>query len=184
MSTVIPRPIGWVSSVGVDGTLNLAPFSFFNGVSGAPPVVMFSVGPRRGSTKDTLRNVQETGEFVVNIVSQDLAEAMNQTSGEWDYGVDEFELAGLTPAPSVDVGPPRVAEALAAMEAKVSQLVPVEGTSSTMVLGQVVRFHLRQDMLRPNGLVDPVQLQPVGRLGGTEYSKLGEVFEMVRPRVG
>lgn len=180
-SVVVPRPIAWVSSVGADGSSNLAPFSFFNGVSGSPPTVMFSVGQRRGSPKDTLRNVQETGEFVVNFVDETLAEAMNLTAGEWPYETDEFELAGLETVAAVDVRPPRVAAALAAMEARVTQIVPVEGTPSTMVVGRVVRFHLREGLLRPNGQADAALLRPLARLGGTEYATLGRIFSMERP---
>src|SRR5512140_3448189 len=115
ISVVVPRPIGWTSTIGVDGSLNLAPFSFFNAVSNVPLTVMLSVGQRRGNPKDTLRNAQETGEFVINIVTEDLAVAMNETSGEWAYEVDEFDQAGLTPAPSIDVRPPRVAAASIAL---------------------------------------------------------------------
>jgi len=183
LSVVAPRPIAWVSSVGADGTLNLAPFSFFNGVGGTPPTVMFSVGQRKGQIKDTLRNVQETGEFVVNLVNEALAEAMNQTAGEWSYEVNEFEIAGLSAAASVDVHPPRVAEAPVAMEAKVTQIVPVLGTTSTMVLGRILRYHVRDDLLRPEGLVDATLLRPLARLGGDEYATVGKVFTMKRPKV-
>jgi flavin reductase (DIM6/NTAB) family NADH-FMN oxidoreductase RutF len=185
ISTVIPRPIAWVSSMGADGSLNLAPFSFFNVVNGTPPVIMISVDSRRGRKKDTLRNIEETGEFVVNMVDLELAEAMNQSSGEWDYDVNEFEVARLATAASVDVRPPRVAAAKAAMEARLTRIIPldVEGGSSTMILGQVVRLHLREDIMRPDGLVDASLLQPVARLGGPEYASLGEVFSMERPVV-
>ena len=114
VSVVVPRPIAWVSTQGVDGIPNLAPFSFFNAVGGNPPTLMFSVSQRAGQAKDTLRNVQETGEFVVNVVDLALAEAMAYTSGEWIYEVDEFEMARLETAPSVEVKPPRVAAALSA----------------------------------------------------------------------
>ncbi len=183
LSVVAPRPIAWVSTIGADGTLNLAPFSFFNGVGGTPPTIMFSVGQRKGKAKDTLRNVQETGEFVVNIVSEELAEAMNITSGEWEYEVNEFELAGMETAPSVDVRPPRVALAPVAMEAKVTQIVPVIGTTSTMVLGRILRYHIREEMLRSNGLVDASLVRPITRLGGDEYATIGRVFSMARPKV-
>lgn len=183
LSIVVPRPIGWVSTVAADGSRNLAPFSFFNAVGGPPPIVMVSVAERRGEQKDTLRNARETGEMVLQIVERGLAERMNRTSGEWPHGVDEFAEAGLEAAPSVDIRPPRVAAAAIAMEARVTQLVPVEGTSYTMILGQVVRYHLRDDLLRENGLVDAAKLAPVARLGGDEYAALGELFEMVRPRV-
>lgn len=181
LSVVAPRPIAWVSTIGPDGTPNLAPFSFFNGVSGNPPTVMFSVGRRQGEPKDTLRNVQETPEFVVNMVSEALAEAMNETAGAWTYGVSEFDVAGLEAAPSVDVKPPRVADTPVALEARVTQIVPVEGSTSTMVLGRIIRYHVREDLLRPNGQVDMKRLLPITRLGGNEYATIGDVFEMFRP---
>ncbi len=181
-SLVVPRPIAWVSTVGADGTLNLAPFSFYNAVSGRPPTVMFSLGRRKGVEKDTLRNCRETGEFVVNVVDETLGEKMNLTSRECAYDVNEFELAGLSPAPSLMVRPPRVAAAAAAMEAKVSQIVPVEGSPSVMVLGRVVAFHLREDLLEPNRIVNSELLRPLGRLGGSDYyTTLGRVFRMPRP---
>jgi flavin reductase (DIM6/NTAB) family NADH-FMN oxidoreductase RutF len=185
ISTVIPRPIAWVSSLGADGSANLAPFSFFNVINGTPPIVMISVGSRRGQKKDTLRNVEETGEFVVNMVSMDLVDAMNQSSGEWDYEVSEFEMAQLETAASIDVKPPRVAAAKAAMEAKLTRILPldVEGGSSTLIFGQVVRIHLDETILRPDGLVDADLLQPVARLGGPEYAALGKVFSLDRPVV-
>jgi flavin reductase (DIM6/NTAB) family NADH-FMN oxidoreductase RutF len=184
LSVIIPRPIGWISTVGADGTPNLAPYSFFNGVNGNPPIVMFSAARRRsGEIKDTLRNVQETGEFVVNVVDEALAQQMNLTSGEWPYEVSELEVAGLETAPSLDVRPPRVAAAPAALEARVTQLVPVEGTRSTIVLGRVLRYHVRVDLLRASGLVDAALLRPVARLGGEEYGTLGRVFAMPRPEV-
>lgn len=181
-SLVAPRPIAWVSSIDSRGRINLAPFSFFNAVATKPLIVMLAIG-RKGSTpKDTLKNLQDTGEFVINIVSEELAEAMNITSGDWPPEVNEFEILQLTSLPSIDVKPPRVADAPAAMEAKVRQIVPVEGTSSTLVLGEVVRFHLREGVLRPNGLVDPLLSKPVARLGDNEYATLGHVFTMNRPK--
>jgi flavin reductase (DIM6/NTAB) family NADH-FMN oxidoreductase RutF len=182
ISVVVPRPIGWTSTIGADGSLNLAPFSFFNAVGGSPPTVLISVGQRIGKPKDTLRNVRETGEFVINIVNEELAEAMNQTSGEWDYEVNEFERAGMTPASSTDVMPPRVAEAPIALECKVTQIVPVTDTAYTLILGHVLRFHIRSDLLRPNGLIDALRLRPVARLSGDEYATIGRVFEMKRPQ--
>lgn len=182
ISSVVPRPIGWASTVSPDGAPNLAPYSFFNGVAGPPPVVMISVGRRAGQPKDTLRNVEQTGEFVINVVDETLAEQMNHTSGDWAYGESEFDLAGLAMTPSVAVAPPRVAAAAVALEAKVQQLVPVDGTSYTMVLGRVVRFHIRADLLRANGLVDAMLLRPVARLGGDEYATVGRVFELSRPQ--
>lgn len=180
-SVVIPRPIGWTSSLAADGALNLAPFSFFNAVGGSPPTVLVSIGQRQGEAKDTLRNIAATGEFVINIVDETLAAAMNATSGEYPPDVDEFAVAGLTPAPSEVVRAPRVAEAKVALEVKATQIVPVQETSYTLVLGRVVRFHIEDGLLRPNGLVDAARLKPLARLGGDEYAPLGPVFEMKRP---
>jgi flavin reductase (DIM6/NTAB) family NADH-FMN oxidoreductase RutF len=183
ISVVVPRPIGWVSTVGADGTPNLAPFSFFNGIASSPPTVMVSVSRRADQPKDTLRNAQETGEFVLNIVDEALATRMNQTAGEWPYEIDEWQQAGLVAVPSVDVRPPRVADAPVALEATVTQIVPVEGTHYTMILGRIVRFHIRDGLLRDNGLVDAELLRPVARLGGDEYATIGGVFAMARPQV-
>jgi flavin reductase (DIM6/NTAB) family NADH-FMN oxidoreductase RutF len=182
ISVVVPRPIAWVSTVGADGSLNLAPFSFFNAVGGTPPTVMVSVGQRAGVPKDTLRNVQETGEFVVHIVNEELAERMNQTSGEWSYDVDEFELAGLTTLPSTNVRPLRVAEAPIAMECRLTQIVPVQDTHYTMVLGQVLRYHIREELLGPDMRVKAMQLRSIARLGGDEYTAIDRVFMMERPK--
>ncbi len=182
ISVVVPRPIGWTSTIGVDGSLNLAPFSFFNAVSGVPLTVMISVGQRKGHPKDTLRNAQETGEFVINIVNEELAAAMNESSGEWAYEVNEFDRARVAPAPSIDVKPPRVAEAPIALECKVTQIVPVIDTTYTLILGRVLRFHLQSDLLRPNGMVDALRLKPLARLSGDEYATLSGVFEMKRPQ--
>lgn len=181
ISILVPRPIAWVSSQGKDGAANLAPYSFFNGVGGTPPTIMVAIGQRRGQTKDTLRNIQETGEFVVNIVGAELAKQMNLSSGEYPYGVDEFALAGLATAPSIDVRPPRVAQAPAAMEVKASQFVPVEGTGYTLVIGRILRYHLREGLLRPDGLVDARLLNPLARLGGDEYALLGDILAIPRP---
>jgi flavin reductase (DIM6/NTAB) family NADH-FMN oxidoreductase RutF len=182
-SIVVPRPIAWVSSMGADGSTNLAPYSFFNAVGNAPPTIMLAIGRRKGKIKDTLRNITETKEFVVNIADAKLSEKMVYTSGDWSYGMSEFEQAGLEIIPSLVVKPPRVKDALVSMEVKATQIVPVEGTESTMVLGHIVYFHIRQDLLRENGTVNPNLLQPVARLGGTEYATLGRVFSMMRPRV-
>ncbi len=180
-SLVVPRPIAWVSTRGQDGSVNLAPFSFFNAVGDQPPTVMVSIGRRRGAPKDTLRNIEETGVFVVNFVSQDLSAAMNVTSGDWPYGDSEFARAGLSLAPGDAVDAPRVAQARAALECRLSQVVPVQGTTYTMVLGQVQCFHLAEGLLRPNGTADPAALNALGRLGGDEYAPLGPAFAIPRP---
>lgn len=182
ISSVVPRPIGWVSTIGLDGTLNLAPFSFFNAVGGNPPTVVISVSQRKGDPKDTFRNIRDTGEFVVNIVTEELATAMNESSGEWVYHVDEFERAQVTPTLSIDVKPPRVAESPISLEVKMTQIIPVDDTHYTLILGRVVRFHIREELLRPNGLIDADKLRPLARLGGDEYATIHQVFEMKRPQ--
>lgn len=181
-SLVVPRPIAWVSSIDHRGRINLAPFSFFNAVATNPLIVMLAIGKKGPTPKDTLRNLKETGEFVINIVSEELAEAMNISSGDWPPEVSEFEVLQLTSLPCINVKPPRVADAPAAMEAKVTQIVPVEGSSSTLVLGEIVRFHVAEGMLRPNGLVDPLLSKPIARLGDNEYATIGRVFTMNRPK--
>jgi flavin reductase (DIM6/NTAB) family NADH-FMN oxidoreductase RutF len=183
-SLVAPRPIGWISTISAEGQANLAPFSFFNAVAGPPPTVMVSVSQRAGGgPKDTVRNAEQTREFVAHIVERRLAEQMNATSAEWEHGVDEFDRAGLARVASTDVRPYRLAGVAVALECRLTQVVPVEATRYTMLLGQVVRFHLKDGLLRPNGLADPRQIDPIARLGGDEYTSLGEVFEMIRPRV-
>jgi len=182
-STVTPRPIAWVSTRGKDGSLNLAPFSFFQALCGTPPLIMLSIGQRQGNPKDTLRNIQETGEFVINIVTEELAEKMNLSSGEYTADVDEFALAGLIPAPSEVVSAPRVAESPINLECKLTQIVPLEGSDYSMIIGEILRWHVADGLLAPDGLVDTARLRPLGRLGRDEYVKFGEVFEMLRPKV-
>jgi flavin reductase (DIM6/NTAB) family NADH-FMN oxidoreductase RutF len=184
-SIVAPRPIAWVSSISAEGVPNLAPYSFYNAVAGFPPTIMFSVSYRRKEPKekDTLRNVKKTGEFVSHIVDEAMADAMLQTAVEFSYGVSEFEVAGLKSLASVDVRPPRIADAPVAMECQVTQIVPVEGATNVMILGRVLRFHVREDLYRPElGLVNTVEMKPITRLGGsTEYTKIGELFSPELP---
>jgi flavin reductase (DIM6/NTAB) family NADH-FMN oxidoreductase RutF len=179
-SVVAPRPIAWVSTISADGVPNLAPYSFYNAVAGFPPTIMFSVSYRRREPKekDTLRNVKAVGEFVSHIVDEAMANAMVQTATEFDYGISEFEMAHLDTLASVDVKPLRLADAAVAMECKVTQIVPVEGATNVMVLGRVLRFHIRDDLYRENlGLVDTIRMKPITRLGGAvEYTKIGELF--------
>ena len=184
-SIVAPRPIAWISTMNASGTPNLAPFSFFNAVAGFPPTIMFSVSYRRKEPriKDTLRNVQVIAEFVCHIVDETMAEAMARTAMDWPAEISEFDAAGLTAVPSCDVRPLRVAEASIAMECKVTQIIPVEGATNVMVLGQVLRFHVREDLYRPElGLVDTVAMKPITRLGGpVEYTRIGELFLLPVP---
>ncbi len=180
-SLIVPRPIAWISTINSDGTPNLAPFSFFNEVSANPPTVMISIGQRRdGTPKHSLQNIQENCQFVVNLVSENLVEVMNITSRDYDEGVSEFAEAGVSAAKSLEVAPPRVAEAVAAMECRATQIIPVEGSAYTLVLGQVIRYHLQDDLVNAEGLADPHVLKPVARLGGAQYTSLGRVFDLSR----
>jgi flavin reductase (DIM6/NTAB) family NADH-FMN oxidoreductase RutF len=179
---VVPRPIAWVSTVGADGVNNLAPFSFFMGVCGDPPTIAFSSGPRAKDHKDTLRNAEHTGDFVVNIVDDDRAEAMNLSSGEYPAGVDEFALTGLTAAPGVKVRAPRVVEAPVSLECRVAQIIPVGRGPHSLVLGEIVYFHVRDDVYEAaTGRIDVARLKPIGRLAGHQYSYIHDIFEMKRP---
>ena len=179
---VVPRPIAWVSTVGADGVNNLAPFSFFMGVCGDPPTIAFSSGPRAKDHKDTVRNAEHTGDFVVNIVDDDRAEAMNISSGEYPAGVDEFALTGLTAAPGVKVRAPRVVEAPVSLECRVAQIIPVGRGPHSLVLGEIVYFHVRDDVYEAaTGRIDVARLKPIGRLAGHQYSYIHDIFEMKRP---
>jgi len=133
---VVPRPIAWVSTLGADGVHNLAPFSFFMGVCGDPPTIAFSSGPRAKNRKDTVRNAEHTGDFVVNVVDDDRAEQMNRTSGEYPPEIDEFALTGLTAAPGVRVRSPRVVEAPISLECRLAQVIPVGNGPHSLVLGR------------------------------------------------
>jgi flavin reductase (DIM6/NTAB) family NADH-FMN oxidoreductase RutF len=181
ISTVTPRPIAWVSTRGTDGSHNLAPFSFFQALSGTPPYIMISVGQRKGAVKDTKRNIEETGEFVINMVSDAMAEQMNKTSGEYTADVDEFAVAHVTPVQADLVNVPRVAESPVSMEAKYVQSIALPGSEYTVILGEILRWHIADGLLAPDGLLDLTQIRPVARLARDEYTRFGEVFEMPRP---
>jgi flavin reductase (DIM6/NTAB) family NADH-FMN oxidoreductase RutF len=183
IGSVVPRPIAWVSTVDAEGRCNLAPFSFFQAICPDPPTVIVSVGRRaNGERKDTALNALATGEFVVNIVDLALAEAMNATSADFPYGMDEFEMAGLATTPSQRVRPPRVAEAPIALECRLSQSLPVgRGPDDYLLLfGEVLALYVRDDLYE-NGRINHALLQPVGRLAGNQYSKPGEIFDLIRP---
>ncbi|MFQ5845298.1 MAG: flavin reductase [Planctomycetota bacterium] len=180
ISVVVPRPIAWVSSRSRDGTLNAAPFSYFQAVSSKPPVVMIAVGKRSGGVlKDTRRNIEETGEFVVNVVSESSAARMVQTSADYDAAVSEFGEVGLGAAASERVAPPRIEECAVSMECRLDRILEVGGSS--IVLGEVVLFHVAERVLAGDGAtVDPARLRPLGRLGGAGYAPLREVVEIPR----
>lgn len=185
-SLIVPRPIGWVSTVSPDGIVNLAPFSFFNGLSDAPPMVMIACnGPGvRGARKDTLANIEDTGEFVVNLATEALTQQMNTSSATLPPEVDELALAGLTPAPSTLVKAPRVAESPAHLECTHFQTVALPTTRpevpNNMVIGSVVGVHI-DDSILTDGLVDTLKFRPLARLGYMEYTVVDNVFSMLRP---
>jgi flavin reductase (DIM6/NTAB) family NADH-FMN oxidoreductase RutF len=184
---VVPRPIAWVSTVDAEGVANLAPFSYFMAITHDPPTIAFSASPRAEyagvpGKKDTLRNVEVTREFVVNLVDDALAEAMNVTSGEYPPEVDEFAQAGLATARSVKVKAPRVATAPINMECHLQQIIPIGNRPSHLVIGRIVQLHLRDDVYdAASGRIDMHRLRPVGRLAGNLYSYIHDIFEMKRP---
>lgn len=178
---VVPRPIAWVSSVAADGGLNLAPYSFFNVVNVDPPVVMFAPSARPGRPEglaDSARNALETEEFVVNVVTEPFAEAMNATSATLAPGENEFEHAGLETTPAERVDPPRVAGIEVAFECELYDAVEIG--SNTMVLGEVVLAHLA-DGVTTDGKLDVTKVDAVGRLSGSYYCHTGDRFRMERP---
>ena len=183
---VSPRPIAWVSSMDTEGALNLAPFSFFNAVSERPQMVFFAPnGPRpTGGEKDTLVNIEQTGEFVVNLCNYDLRDAMNESSAHVAPDVDEFALAGLTPEPSVNVKVPYIKEAPAALECKflMNVTLPTNNPKSknNMVIGEVVGIHI-DDGIIDGGMIDMAKYRPLARLGYMDYGTTDNVFEMLRP---
>ncbi len=178
---IVPRPIGWISTVGTNGIYNLAPYSFFNAVSGDPPHVLFCSGKRSGDHKDSAGNALATGEFVVNLVSEATAEAMNLTATELPVNVDEFAYAGLTAVPSVIVAAPRVGESLANFECKVVHSYEIEGGGSVIVVGRVVMMHVADEILDERYRIDYGVYKPVGRLAGSGYCRVSDLFEMERP---
>ena len=197
LNSVAPRPIAWVSTLSASGQLNLAPFSFFNCVCIEPPLLAFAPGqrpPKRsgstqaevgGEDKDTLRNIRETKEFVINVVTYDLAEAMNQTSGEYDASVNEFEVAQIASAPSQIVKAARVAASPVSFECKLYQILDFSPSpeSSSLVIGEIVSIHVNNAHMK-QGKLDRNSLDLIGRMGGIQYTRTTQRFEMVRPKVG
>jgi len=182
VSTVTPRPIAWVVSQDVNGVLNAGAFSFFNAFSGDPPVVAIGVASHKpGRPKDTRVNIRETGQFVVNLVSEANAEQMNITAIEFEYGVDELEQAGLTPLPSVRVKPPRIAESPVAMECELMQIIDLGETG--LVLGRVLAMHVHDEFVldAANLYIDTPKLRLLGRMHGRGwYARTSDLFEMPR----
>jgi flavin reductase (DIM6/NTAB) family NADH-FMN oxidoreductase RutF len=181
---VTPRPIAWVTSVDLQGRVNLAPFSFFNAFGANPPVVVFSPTLRRdGTKKDTLLNVEATGEFVLNAAVAPLSEQINLSSKELPHGESEVDLTGLHLAPSTKVKPLRLVESPVNMECKVLQIIPIgDGPiAANLVIGTVVAMHVDESVLDAAGKIDPRKLQTIARLGGDWYCRTTDLFEMKRP---
>ncbi|GAA6190307.1 flavin reductase family protein [Phaeobacter sp. NW0010-22] len=180
---ITPRPIGWISSRNNQGTNNLAPYSFFNGVAYEPPQVMFaSTGAKsdQNNTKDSLANIEDTGVFCVNIVEFAMRDAMNASSAALDKDFDEFEHAGLTPVDCETIDCARVAGVPAALECKLTQITTLPGQSNRVAFGEVVGIHLRDDCLR-DGIFDVTTFSPLARLGYRDYSVVRDLFSLSRP---
>ena len=184
---VVPRPIGWISTISRDGVCNLAPFSYSNLIVTAPPMFMFSCNGAHleGGVKDSALNARETGEFVYNLVTWETRDAMNASSAHVGRSEDEFELTGLSKASSVLVKPPRVAEAPVSLECRTWKTIDLPATSpdahNVMVIGEVVGVHIVEEVIK-DGFMDTVALRPVARLGYLDYSVVDEVFQMPRPK--
>ena len=184
IGSIVPRPIAFVSTKSKNGILNLAPFSYFNGVCSNPPTIMFAPARRGydGLTKDTLNNIRDTEEFVVNIVSEKIVEPMVACATDFEKEVNEFEVSGLTPVDSVKVAPPCVKESKVSFECRLQTIVPVgeaEPGGGFVVIGNIVMFHVDDDVYR-DGRIDLDALKPVGRLAGNNYSRINDVFTVVR----
>jgi flavin reductase (DIM6/NTAB) family NADH-FMN oxidoreductase RutF len=183
-STITPRPIAWVSSQSAEGVSNLAPFSFFQVISDDPPTLMVNVNHRAdGGLKDTLRNVQASGELVIQLVSFAQAEAMNASAAVLPYGISEFEHCGIASVASQRIAPPRVAGAAVAFECRVAQILPYPPTAANchLIFAEVLLAHIDDAVLNQQGRIDPHKLDLVGRLGGMAYSRTRDTFEMRRP---
>jgi flavin reductase (DIM6/NTAB) family NADH-FMN oxidoreductase RutF len=184
-SCVVPRPIGWISTISRDGVVNLAPYSFFNGVAGSPPMVMFASNDqhRHGGLKDSLQNAIDTGEFVVNIATWELREPMNVTSAGVERGVDETALAGLATVPSQLVKAPRVAASPIHLECALHQVVELpsgKNGANHVAIGRVLGIHIADEVLA-DGKVDLKKIRPIARLGYHDYTVVDEIFTIRRP---
>ena len=186
IGAILPRPIAWVSTIDRAGKLNVAPFSYFTGVCREPMTLLFCPGysPQKAGKKDTLRNIEEVPEFVINLVNEDVAEAMNLTAAILPHGQSEFEFAGLTPGPSETIQVPRVAEAPIAYECKLQRIVTVSDQpgGGSAVFGEVQRIHIRDDIYQA-GYILLDAYKPIGRIGGAGYVRVTDTFEMQRPVV-
>jgi flavin reductase (DIM6/NTAB) family NADH-FMN oxidoreductase RutF len=186
IATIVPRPIAWTSTLNEDGTANLAPFSYFTGAGSDPPMCIIVVSRRTRDgvevPKDTWRNIERQGEYVIHVVPNRLAEAMNVTSTDFPYGVDEFDAAGVTKIPSERVRPPRIAEAPVAMECRLERIVEVGRDRTAIIVGEILLWHVRDDLV-VDGRLDMGRLDPVGRMAGPTYTRTRDRFTLVRPKL-
>jgi len=185
-SCVVPRPIGWISTVGADGVHNLAPFSQFQNLTFDPPYVMFAANQTTdGRRKDSVVNAEQSGEFVYNMATYDLREAINLSAQEVPPEVDEFKLAGVTKAPSEIVKPPRVAESPINFECRYHQTIRLPGNSTMgtvdIVIGQVIGIHIKDEFIQPDGKLNILKIRPIARLGYYDYTSIESIFEMIIP---
>ena len=186
-ATILPRPIAWAATLNEDGSANLAPFSYFTGVSSDPPTCLICVARRRKEPdgqrppKDTWRNIERTGEFVVHVVNDALGHQMNLTAREFPYGTDEIAEVGLTKLPCDKVAPPRIAEAPVAMECKLERIVEIGRSGTAIIVGEILLWHVSDDLI-VNGRIDPHRLDAIGRMGGSSYARTRDMFDLVRPK--
>jgi flavin reductase (DIM6/NTAB) family NADH-FMN oxidoreductase RutF len=176
---IVPRPIAWVTTVSNDGVFNAAPFSFFTGISIEPPLVLFAVERRHGEKKDTVINIEETKEFVINLVTEQNVEKMNITSKDFDLEEDEIDLAGLKALPSKCVRPPSIGESPLHMECKLHQIIEIGSSPHSLVIGEVLAVTVDDSVIK-NERIDMESLQAVGRMGGKWYTKTPNLFELER----
>lgn len=179
-SIVVPRPIALVTSISESGIVNAAPFSFFNAVCADPPMLMLSIERRQGRQKDTSRNILSRREFVVNVVAEEIAEAMNVTSAAFPPDVSEVEQAGLSLSPSTFVSVPRLAGSPVNLECRLARWMEIGNGPSDLILGEIAAFHVRDDLFT-EGRVDPLKLKAVGRFSGSRYCRTTDQFQMKRP---
>ncbi|WP_297889002.1 flavin reductase family protein [Sulfurihydrogenibium sp.] len=182
ISTIAPRPIAWISTVSKDGIYNIAPFSFYMGISSSPPLIAVSIGKKdEEKKKDTWKNIEETGEFVINVVTYDLVEKMNITALPFDENVDEFKESGLTPIPSEIVKAPRIKESPINIECK--KFMILEIADMGLIFGEILRYHIEDSLINEKGYVDNRKVKLIGRLGGADYCFISQenIFTLKRP---